>query len=184
MVLITKNPCALKFGDKAPGFSLPGVDDKTYSLDSFRDKKILVVIFSCNHCPYVQAYEDRMIGIQKDYASRSVQLVAINANDSKSYPEDSFADMVLRSRQKGYNFPYLRDESQAVAKLYDAACTPEVYAFDQHRVLRFHGKIDDNYQNPQAVKQHFLLDALEQILAGQTVKNPESHPIGCSIKWS
>lgn len=184
MVLVTQNPCQLKFGDLAPDFALPGVDGKTYTLSSFKDKKILVVIFSCNHCPYVMAYEDRIIAVQRDYAEKSVQLVAINANETKNYPEDNLANMVIRAREKKYNFPYLRDEAQTVAKSYDAACTPEFYAFDEKRLLRFHGRLDDNHEAPKKVTRKYLRDALDELLVGKPVTVPESHPIGCSIKWS
>lgn len=181
MVLITQNAPRLKFGDPAPDFSLPGVDGRIYSLASFKDKKVLVIVFSCNHCPYVQAYEDRMIAVQRDY--EGVQLVAICANDAKEYPDDSLENMKIRHREKRYNFPYLRDDSQKVAKAYDAACTPEFYVFDSERRLRFHGRLDDNYEDPKKVKRQYLRDALDDLLAGRPVRVPESHPIGCSIKW-
>lgn len=184
MVLIMKNQPKLKFGDSAPDFSLPGVDGKYYSLDSFHNKKILVVMFTCNHCPYVQAYEDRMIAIQRDYAEKGVQLVAICANDAKEYPEDNLANMKIRAQEKKYNFPYLRDETQQVAKAYDAACTPELFVFDEKRRLQFHGRIDDNYENPAEATKKYLRDSLEEMLAGKKVATPESHPIGCSIKWA
>ncbi|MDO8644356.1 MAG: thioredoxin family protein [bacterium] len=183
MVLITQNACQLKLNDPAPDFSLPGVDGKSYSLHSFKDKKILVIFFSCNHCPYVQGYEDRIIALQKETADRSVQFVAINANDAKNYPGDSFEQMVVRAKEKKYKFPYLRDESQAIARKYDAACTPEFYAFDAQRRLQFHGRLDDSHDNPKKVKKQFLRDALEALLDSQPVSIPESHPIGCSIKW-
>src|SRR5438477_12782363 len=105
----------LQIGEKAPDFSLPGVDGKTYSFANFRDKPVLVIMFTCNHCPYVQAYEDRLIAIQQEYANRGVCLVAINANDAKNYPDDSFPNMVKRAKAKSYNFPYLRDEDQTAA---------------------------------------------------------------------
>jgi len=184
MALIEKNTPKLKFGDQAPDFSLPGVDGKTHSLSSFKDKKILVVIFSCNHCPYVQAYEDRIIAVQRDYTARGVQIVAINANETKNYPEDNMEQMTIRSREKRFNFPYLRDDTQRVAKSYDAACTPEFYAFDEKRSLRFHGRLDDNHEDPKKVKRRYLRDALDAMVAGRPVPTPESHPIGCSIKWS
>ena len=126
---------ALKTGAKAPDFSLPGTDGKTYSLDSFSDRRALVVCFSCNHCPYVQAAEDRMIAFQKDYGPKGVQLVCINANDEHAYPEDSFDGMKQRAKARGFNFTYLRDESQAVARAYGAQCTPEFFVFDKDRKL-------------------------------------------------
>src|SRR5437867_3673048 len=140
----------LPIGSAAPDFSLPAVDGKTYSLGSFKDKPILVVAFWCNHCPYVQAWEDRTIAVQKDFASKGVQFVAINANDQESYPEDDFAHMVERSKRKGYNFPYLHDESQKSAEAYGAVCTPDFFVFDAGRKLRYRGKLDDSKDPPDS----------------------------------
>lgn len=173
----------IKLGDKATDFSLKGVDGKIYSLDSFKDFKILVLIISCNHCPYVVAYEDRMIEIQRDYLDKGVRLAAINPNNEITHPEDSFDNMVIRAKKKGFNFPYLRDESQEIAKILGARYTPEIYVFDQERRLRYHGRIDDNYDNPKAVRRHDLRDALDSLLAGRTVQNPETTATGCTIKW-
>ena len=164
-------------------FSLPGVDDKTYTLASFADAKALVVVFSCNHCPYVQAYEGRMIEIQKDYAARGVRLVAINSNDAKNYPDDSLAEMKRRSTSLGFNFPYLQDESQDAAKAYGATHTPHLFVFGPDRRLAYTGKIDDNWQEPAKVSRRFLRDALDDLLAGRPVREPETHAIGCTIKW-
>src|SRR5256885_9146989 len=123
----------LQLGDRASAFNLPGVDGRTYSLETFAGKPVLVVIFSCNHCPYVQAYESRMVAIQSDYRDRGVQLVAINSNDDMSYPEDSFEQMVARAKAKGFNFPYLRDATQTVAHAYGATHTPHLFVFDRER---------------------------------------------------
>ncbi len=183
MATTSKNSCLLKIGAKAPDFNLPGVDGKNHSLSSFSDKKILVVVFTCNHCPYVQGWEDRLIAIQREYEPKGVQLVGINANETKNYPEDSFDQMVIRAKEKRFNFPYLRDEDQRVAKAYDAACTPEIYVFDSERKLQYHGRVDDNYQNPKAVKSHDLKNALDDLLANGPVQNPETPAMGCSIKW-
>ena len=173
---------SLGLGAKAPDFDLPGVDGRRYSLSSFKDKPVLVVIFSCNHCPYVVAYEDRMIAIQRDYASRGVQLLAINSNDDKAYPEDSFPEMVKRSRNKGFNFPYLRDEPQKVVEAYGGVCTPHVFAFDGGRTLRYRGRIDDS-KDPSKVTVPDLRNALDDVLMGRTVRVPDTKPFGCSIKW-
>lgn len=167
----------------ASDFNLKGVDGKSYSLESFKDAKALVVVFSCNHCPYVVAYEDRMIAIQRDYAPKGVRFVAINSNDAKSYPDDSFEEMVKRAKAKGFNFPYLRDETQEVAKAYGATHTPHLFVFDANRKLAYTGKIDDNWQDAKAVKQQFLREALDAIVAGKTPPTPETHAIGCTIKW-
>ena len=169
-------------GATAPAFDLPGVDGKRYSLESFDSKPVLVIAFSCNHCPYVKAYEDRMVSIQRDYAAKGVQLVAINSNDEKSYPEDDFSHMAQRAKEKGFNFPYLRDELQAVAEAYGAACTPHVFAFNQNRVLCYRGRIDDS-KDPSKVTTHDLRNALDDMLSGREVKEPDTRPFGCSIKW-
>lgn len=173
----------LKIGSPAPDFNLAGVDGKNYSLKSFSDKKALIIIFSCNHCPYVQAYEDRIRKIQSDYASKGVSIVAINSNEDKGYPEDSFDNMKKRSDEQKFNFPYLRDEYQSVARAYDATHTPEIFLFDKKRKLVFHGKIDDNWQEPNKVQNHYLRNALDELLAGKEISVPETFTIGCTIKW-
>jgi peroxiredoxin len=173
----------LKIGDKAVPFNLPGVDGATHSLVEYAGRKAVAVIFSCNHCPYVQAWEDRMVQIQVDYAERGVQLVAINANNAAQYPEDSFEKMKERAREKHFNFPYLRDETQDVARAYGAERTPEVFLFDNVGRLRYHGVIDDNYDDPSAVKVKYLRNALDAILSGAEPIVPETKPVGCTIKW-
>lgn len=174
----------LSLGSPAPEFNnVPGIDSKKYSLKSFAGHKCLVVVFSCNHCPYVQAYEERMKAFQREYAPKGVQLVAINSNETVNYPEDNFEEMVKRAKQQGFNFPYLRDDDQSVATAFGATHTPEFFLFDQQRMLRYHGKMDDNYQNPGAVKVHFLLNAVDAVLSGEEVKEKETYSIGCTIKW-
>ena len=173
----------LKPGDKVIPFTLPGVDDKEHSLSYYADAGALAVIFSCNHCPYVRAWEDRMVQIQADYADNGVQFLAINSNDVRRYPEDSFPKMKERAQEKGFNFPYLFDESQEVPRAYGARYTPEVFLFDQAGILQYHGAIDDNYDNPNAVKKQYLRDALDAILAGETPLVQQTQPVGCTIKW-
>jgi peroxiredoxin len=173
---------ALELGARAPDFDLPGVDGKNYSLATFEGKPALVVVFSCNHCPYVKAYEDRMISIQGDYAEKGVQFVAINSNDDKAYPEDAFPEMVKRAKQKGFNFPYLRDERQEVVEAYGGVCTPHVFAFDGNRTLRYRGRIDDS-RDASKVTTHDLRNALDDLLQGKEVRVPDTRPFGCSIKW-
>ncbi|MCH7761223.1 thioredoxin family protein [candidate division TA06 bacterium] len=174
---------ALKIGERAPDFDLPGVDGNRYSLKSFEGKKAMVVIFTCNHCPYVQAYEDRIIAIHKDYEGKGATIAAINSNETKNYPEDSFEKMVERSKKKGFNFPYLRDEDQSVATTYGATHTPQIFLFDENRTLRYTGRIDDNWKEPEKVTTQDLREALEAVLEGKTVANPETFTIGCTIKW-
>jgi peroxiredoxin len=174
----------MHIGDAALDFELPGVDGKNYNLNSFADAGILVIMFTCNHCPYVQAYEDRLIAIQHDYRERGVRLVAINSNDERGYPEDSFEKMIERARKRGFNFPYLRDREQNAAEVFGAQCTPEIFVFDRERELRYHGRIDDNWKFPQQVKQHDLRKALDALLAGKPIGKPENQAIGCSLKWA
>lgn len=172
----------LKIGDKAPDFNLIGIDDKFYSIDSFKGKKLLCIIFSCNHCPYVKAYEDRIIAIQREFAN-DLQIVAINSNDDVNYPEDSFEEMKKRAKQKEFNFLYLRDADQTIASAYGATHTPEVFLFDQERKLQYHGKIDDNWNYPNQVKETYLKDAIKALLDGKEVNVKETYSIGCTIKW-
>lgn len=174
----------LKIGDSAPPFELPGVDGQTHAIGDYADKDLLAVAFICVHCPYVKAYEDRFIAVANDYAAKGVQLVAINPNDSTKYPEDSFDGMVSRSQLKHYPFPYLRDKSQDVADAYGAQATPEFFVFNKARKLVYRGRLDDNYQEPNAVKETYLRDALEALLAGQQPARSFVPAIGCSIKWA
>jgi len=173
----------MPIGTAAPSFSLPGVDGKTWSLGSFADAELLVVIFTCNHCPYAQASEDRLIAVQRDYEGRGVRLVAINPNDAETYAEDSFDKMKQRAADKGFNFPYLRDESQEVARAYDAACTPDIFVFDRERKLLYNGRIDDNWQEPGKVTRQDLRAVLDAALEGRTVDFEHVPSMGCSIKW-
>lgn len=173
----------LKTGDQAIPFTLPGVDDKQYALADYAGKEAVAVIFSCNHCPYVRAWEDRMVQIQADYADKGVQLIAISANDAQKYPDDSFPRMKERARGKGFNFPYLYDETQEIARAYGAERTPEVFLFDKSGGLRYHGAIDDNYDNPHAVRNHYLRDALDAVLAAHIPPTVETPPVGCTVKW-
>ena len=173
----------LKPGDKAVPFELPGVDDKRHTLENHADKEAVAVVFTCNHCPYARAWEDRLIRIQADYAPRGAQLVAINANDAKKYPDDSFSRMKEHSEDKGFHFPYLYDESQEIARAYGAERTPEIFLFDKASILRYHGTVDDNFDDPAAVRSHYFRDALEALLEGRNPLTTETVPVGCTIKW-
>ena len=173
----------LKIGDQAIAFDLPGVDGKRHALADYAAKEVVVVVFTCNHCPYAQAWEGRLIQIQADYAAKGVQLIAINANDAVKYPADSFPKMQERAAAQGFNFPYLHDETQAIARAYGATRTPEVFVFDRERKLRYQGTVDDNYEEPTAVKQPYLRRALDATLAGQAAPIAETAPVGCTIKW-
>ncbi len=173
----------LQIGDKALDFELPGIDGNTHRLGDYADHQALAVIFTCNHCPYVLAWEDRLIQAQADFADRGVRFVAIGANDGEKYPTDSFPAMKQHAADKGFNFPYLHDESQQIAKAYGAERTPEIFLFDQDKTLRYHGAPDDNYDDPAAVGAHYLRDALEAVLSGHTPSPANTPPVGCTIKW-
>ncbi|MCS7303826.1 MAG: thioredoxin family protein [Thermoguttaceae bacterium] len=173
----------LKIGDKAPDFKdLPGVDGKKHSLSDYADAKIVVVVFTCNHCPVAQAYEDRIIQFQKDYKDKGVQVIAINSNSPKIVPADSFEKMVERAKEKGFNFPYVVDETQEVAHAYGATVTPHFFVLCQERKVAYMGAMDDN-NNPDKVKEHWLRDAVDALLAGKTPPKQVTQQRGCTIKW-
>ena len=168
--------------DRAPSFHLPGVDGAEHTLDSYAGAAALVLVQSCNHCPYVQAWEGRMKAIQADYADRGVVLVAINSNDAERYPEDSFEEMGQRSQREGFNFDYLWDEDQSLVRALGAERTPEVFVFDGDRKLVYHGAIDDS-RDENAVGEEYLRDALDAVLEGRKPPVAETPPSGCSVKW-
>jgi peroxiredoxin len=173
----------LELGAKAPDFDLKGVDGKQHSLSDYADAKALCIIVSCNHCPTAIQYEDRMVKLQKDYADKGAQLVVINPNETDGHPTDSFDHMVGRAKEKSFNFPYLRDETQEIAKALGAVRTPEVFLFGPDRTLVFHGRIDDNADNPSGVTRHDLREALDELLAGKPISVPDTPPVGCTVKW-
>jgi len=165
------------------GFNLKGTDDKVYSPGDFADSKILVVIFMCNHCPYVKAVIGRLVSLQDEFADRGVRLIGINPNDEKIYPEDSLENMKHYYNEWKMNFPYLRDDTQETAKSYDAVCTPDIYVYDENRILRYRGRIDDNWKDENSVSKRELADALTDLLEGRQVSENQNPSMGCSIKW-
>lgn len=169
----------LEIGAKAPDFSGVGVDDKTYDMSSFSDDKAVVVVFTCNHCPVAKAYEDRLIKLQKDYKDKGVQIVAISVNDRDG---DRLPDMKKRAEDKGFNFPYVYDESQESGRAYGATCTPHVFLLGPKRTVVYQGAIDDN-NNPKKVETHYLRNAIDAVLAGEEVPKKVTNQRGCSIKW-
>jgi len=173
----------LSIGSKLPYFSLKGIDGNSYSPDSFTSAAGLIIIFSCNHCPYVQAYEERIIEVQKKYKEIGITVIAINSNDDVSYPEDSFENMKLRAGKQNFNFLYLRDKDQSIAKSFDATHTPEIFLFNNNSELVYHGKIDDNWQEPDKAINHYLMNAVDEMLEGKEISVPETYSIGCTIKW-
>jgi peroxiredoxin len=173
----------LPIGARVIPFDLPGVDGEQHSLDKFADKRALAVVFTCNHCPYAQGWEDRLIQLQRDYADRGVAFIAISANDPVKYPGDNFEAMRERARTHTYPYPYLQDLPQTTARAYGAERTPEVFLFDSARRLVYHGAPDDNVDIDK-VQQHYLRDAIEAVLAGRPVPRTETPPVGCTIKWT
>jgi peroxiredoxin len=173
---------SLALAERAPSFTLPGVDGEEHSLDDYAKSDILVLIQSCNHCPYVQAWEGRMIAIQRDYADRGVRLVAVNSNDASRYADDSFAEMRSRAERQRFNFDYLYDEDQSLVRALGAERTPEVFVFDRDRKLVYHGAIDDN-RDEQHVTHEYLREALEAVLAGGEPPVQETPAVGCTVKW-
>jgi peroxiredoxin len=174
----------LASGDIALNFTLPATDGQTYTLrEVARDAKAVVLVFTCNHCPYARAWEDRINAIARDYAPLGVRLFAINSNNALVSPSDSWENMIQRAHEKQFVFPYLYDESQDVARFYGAERTPEVFIFNAAGSLRYHGAPDDNYEDEQAVQHHYVREALDAILADQKAPTPETKPVGCTIKW-
>jgi peroxiredoxin len=173
----------LPIDQTAPDFDLPGVDGKRYNLASFKNSKILIVVFSCNHCPYVIGCEDRMNRLYADYSSKRVAMVAINSNETDGHPTDSFEHMVQRAKEKNFRFAYVRDDTQQVALAYGALRTPHFYLFDAERKLRYTGRMDDNPRNPGKETTHELRDALDDLLAGREPRLAVTNPIGCNVKW-
>ena len=185
MTLITQSgPETLPIGSPAPFFTdLAATDGKTYGLSSFKDAELLVISFTCNHCPYAKAYEDRFIALAREYTPKGIAFVAINSNDAVTYPEDSFENMKVRALEKQFPFPYLRDDLQQVARAYGAVCTPHCFVLNSNRRLAYEGRIDDNWKEPGATKSQDLRNAIEDLLAGNPVRMPNTNPMGCSIKW-
>jgi len=168
--------------ETAPAFDLPGVDGRNHSLDEYAHAPVLVLIQSCNHCPYVLAWEERINALAREYADRGVRVVAISSNDAEAYPADSFEAMVEHAREAGYVFDYLYDESQEVARALGSERTPECFVYDADRTLVYHGLVDDNREEVLVTRQ-FLRDAIEAALAGETPAVTDTAPVGCTVKW-
>jgi len=181
MVLL-ESKITLKTGDSAPDFSLKGIDDEIHSLESYAKNKGLLVIFMCNHCPYVKAKIDAIKQIHEKF-SENIAVVGINSNDSTEYPDDSFENMKKIANENGMKFDYLVDDKQDVAKMYGAVCTPDPFLFDEDRKLIFHGRID-NAMNPDATAtENIMQNNLKKFLTGEKIEKDFDPSIGCSIKW-
>ncbi len=168
-------------GTPCPPFALPGVDGRTWTREDFKAPALLVVVL-CNHCPYVQAVDDRINALARAYAGRCA-VVGLSANDAEAYPEDRFEAMAARAREKGYVFPYLYDEDQSVARAFGAVCTPDYFLYGPDRRLAYRGRLDDNWKDPRSVQREDLKEALEAVLAGRPVSGDQRPSMGCSIKW-
>lgn len=175
-----------KVGDIATDFNLKSIDGSMKSLASYKDAKGFIVVFTCNHCPFSIAYEDRIIGAHNRFSSMGYPVVAINPNDVATVPDDSYENMILRAKEKKFPFDYLYDETQEVAKRFGAARTPHVYVLqkmDKGLQVKYIGAIDDNADEPTAVKKQYLYDAMNSILAGKEPETSFTKAIGCTIKW-
>ena len=173
----------LEIGSDIIHFELKGTDEKMHSTTDHSNKKVLAIVFSCNHCPYVVASEKEFISLQNEFGDQGFQMIAVNPNNSKTHPGDNFSSMVKRYEEKKFNFIYLRDKKQEVAKKYDAKRTPEFFIYNEDRKLVYTGRINDNPMNHDEIKQHDVKNAISEILAGKEVSKPRNVAIGCSIKW-
>lgn len=185
MLLLLPAAYALELGASAPlaDKQMKNVDGSMVSIASSAGQKGTLVIFSCNHCPWVVAWQDRMAEIGNAAMKQGVGVVMVNPNDPEAYPTDDFEGMVKRAKEVGYEFPYVVDDDSGVAKAFGAKHTPEAYLFDSEGRLVYHGTIDDNAQNPDQVQKRYLKDAIDAVVAGNPVPNPETKALGCSIKF-
>lgn len=170
-------------GFSCPDFSLPSVEKIQVSLDNFSAAEALLVAFICNHCPYVRAIEDRLIALRRAFSETELAMVGICSNDAQKYPKDSEGELLKRWQEKNYGFSYLIDEDQAVAKKFDAVCTPDLFLFDQKRKLFYHGQLDDNWQDETKVVHKYLQEAIKNILSHNPPPKEQKPSVGCSIKW-
>jgi peroxiredoxin len=182
---VNKPAAGYKVGDVATDFSLKNVDGKKVSLKDYKDAKGYIVIFTCNHCPYAMAYEDRIIALDKMYKKQGYPVIAINPNNPEKQKDDSFDKMQQRAKEKKFSFPYLLDEGQKIYPQYGATKTPHVYILQKTakgNVVKYIGAIDDNYEDEAAVKQKYVENAINALLKGKEVPVKETKAIGCSIK--
>ena len=172
-----------EIGQKAPSFKdLPSVDGKKYSLSSFDDKQILILVFMANRCPTARVYTDRLKSIQSDYAPKNVQLIGVNSDSQYYFSAEALSQMIGVSNERNYNFPYLKDEDQSVAKSYGALVTLHAFVLDNQRKLRYRGRVDDS-RDPAKVTTSDLRNAIDDLLEGKAVRTPETRPFACSIEY-
>ena len=171
----------LKKNDGAPTFRLKGTDEKFYSIEGFKSKCLLIV-FICNHCPYVKARIGDLVDLQNKFSKSQLQIVGINSNDP-AYQDEGFENMIKFSNENNLNFPYLIDDTQQIARAYGAVCTPDPFLFDENRRLVFHGKINDAMEPEMTPQVHVMENSVKRVLDGQTLDKDFDPSIGCSIKW-
>ena len=182
--MVATSSTMLPLGTRAPDFRLPDTNGKLVSLADYRAAQALVVVFMCNHCPYVKHIRSGLAQLGRDYQPRGVAVLGISSNDVAGYPQDSPQKMADEARSAGYSFPYLYDETQAIAKAYHAACTPDFYLFDQHQQLVYRGQFDDSRPgNGLPVTGKDLRAALDAVLAGRPISGQQKPSLGCNIKW-
>jgi peroxiredoxin len=182
--MVATKSTMLPLGTKAPDFRLPDTVGKMVSIVDFKDARALMVVFMCNHCPYVKHIRSGLAQLARDFLPRGAAIVGINSNDAVNYPGDSPAKMVEEARSAGYIFPYLYDESQEVAKAYRAACTPDIYIFDQDQLLVYRGQFDDSRPgNGIPVNGNDVRTALAAVLDGKPPPASQKPALGCNIKW-
>ena len=170
-------------GWKAVDFNLPGVDGNNYSLKQIAGKNGLVVMFICNHCPFVKAIVDKLVIDANTLQKTGIGVVAINANDARNYPDDSYENMISFAKTHKFSFPYLHDETQSIAKKYDAVCTPDFFGFDKNLELQYRGRFDESGMKQLATSKHELLEAMQEIAQKGKFSGQANPSIGCSIKW-
>lgn len=179
-------PDGVSVGDKAPDFVVKNIDGRNVGLSSFQDVEGVILIFTCNHCPYSKAYEDRIIALHKTWAAKGWPVLAVNPNDPKREPEDSFEKMQERAKEKEFPFPYAMDETQNVAKAYGARRTPHVFLLKKEKTgfrVVYIGAIDDNARDPESVETRFVSEAITAIKDGRQPDQSATKAIGCTIKW-
>jgi peroxiredoxin len=179
---LTYTPQA-ELGTECPDFQLPAVDGRTYRLADFKNGKPFVVMFICNHCPYVKAIEDRLIQLGSDLKAQDVNVIAICSNDSSDHQEDNFENLKKRALEKNYSFVYLHDESQFVAQTFGAVCTPDFYVYGGDAKLAYRGRLDDSWKDPSKVQKRELYEAVQNLLKNQTLEGRQIPSMGCNIKW-
>jgi peroxiredoxin len=181
--MAARSPSDIPLGTSAPAFDLPGTDGRRHTLETARGRNGLVVMFICNHCPYVQAVLGKMVRDARELNAYGVGTIAISSNDASAYPEDSLQAMQALAREHALPFPYAYDETQAVAHAYGAVCTPDIFGFDAHLALAYRGRLDDSGRSPKDGNRREAFEAMVRVSRGEPAPMPQHPALGCSIKW-